>query len=146
MVKPGQFPFFGREQLNSLMNLKWPDLMRESVPWALHTPLCSLQKWSPLDPATNQASSLPSTDMVQVPEPSDVDMDGGSGISKEEVENAREDGELPSLVSSGAVVKDVVKVTSQTGPYLEHSSIRLDLISKSMVSPTSKSKSLSFRK
>lgn len=131
------------DQLDLLLKLKWPSLTCESVPWASHTPLCSLHGWSPIGLSPNHASSLPVVDVEQGQGPSDMDMDGRSGTSREEVENAREDGELPSLVPVSAVVNDV-KLTPK-GSDLEHSK-RLSLISKSMVSPIGMAKSQSFRK
>ncbi|XP_059638056.1 THO complex subunit 5A [Cornus florida] len=135
------------EQLDLLMDLKWPALTCKKVPWALHNPLCSLHKWSPIGLSPNQASSLPVVEMEQVQEPSDINVDVISGTSKEDVENAREDGELPSLISVAAVGNSV-KLSSSKGPDLDHSR-RLALIPKSMASPKTpinKAKSLSFRK
>ncbi|KAA8528530.1 hypothetical protein F0562_035885 [Nyssa sinensis] len=132
------------EQLDSLTKLKWPALTRESVPWVLHTPLCSLHGWSPIGPSSDQASSLLLVNMEQAQDPTDIDMDERSGNSKEEVENAREDGELPSLIPVAAVINDV-RLTPSKGSDLEHSR-RLALISKSMLSPINKTKPLGFRK
>ncbi|KDP38329.1 hypothetical protein JCGZ_04254 [Jatropha curcas] len=130
------------EQLDSLLKLKWPSLNCESVPWALHTPLCNLHGWSVAGSQTNQASPVPVVDTDQVEEPMDVDVDRRTGTSKEESESAREDGELPSLVAS--VVNDI-KVTPSKISNLEHTR-HLALISKSIISPVSKGKSLSFKK
>ncbi|KAJ9166241.1 hypothetical protein P3X46_021019 [Hevea brasiliensis] len=130
------------EQLDSLVKLKWPCLNCENVPWALHTPLCNLNGWSPAGPPPNQTSSVPVIDTDQVQEPMDADVDRRSGTSKEESESAREDGELPSLVAS--IVNDV-KLTPSKISNLEHSR-QLALISKSIISPINKAKSLSFKK
>ncbi|KAF2309809.1 hypothetical protein GH714_005221 [Hevea brasiliensis] len=130
------------EQLDSLVKLKWPCLNCENVPWALHTPLCNLNGWSPAGPPPNQTSSVPVIDTDQVQEPMDADVDRRSRTSKEESESAREDGELPSLVAS--IVNDV-KLTPSKISNLEHSR-QLALISKSIISPINKTKSLSFKK
>ncbi|KAI8549923.1 hypothetical protein RHMOL_Rhmol06G0062900 [Rhododendron molle] len=131
------------EQLDLLSKLKWPSLTFESVPWALHTPLCSFHGWSPLG-STNSASSLPVVDLEQGEGPLGTDMDGRSGASRDEVETLREDGELPSLLQVSTVVSDV-KLTPSKGSDLEHSK-RLSLITKSMDSPIGMPKSLSLKK
>ncbi|KAF8410071.1 hypothetical protein HHK36_002593 [Tetracentron sinense] len=132
------------EQLDLLMKLKWPMLTYESVPWALHTPSCNLHSWSPIEPSHNPSSSLSAVAMEQVPVPLDLDMVGGSGMSREEMESAREDGELPSLVLVAAPKNDA-KLPSSKGSDLEHSR-HLALISKSMISPITKRKPQSYRK
>ncbi|XWS14706.1 hypothetical protein CRYUN_Cryun35bG0032100 [Craigia yunnanensis] len=132
------------EQLDSLMKLKWPSLNCKSVPWALHTPFCSLHSWSSAESKVNEVSALPVTDTEPVREPMDVDMDGRSGMSKEELEGLREDGELPSLLSVPSVTNDA-KLTPIRGSSLNHSK-QLALISKSILSPVSKGKSPSFKK
>ncbi|KAL5844856.1 hypothetical protein ACOSQ3_010920 [Xanthoceras sorbifolium] len=132
------------EQLDSLMKLKWPALKCESVPWALHIPLCNLHNWSSAGPSPNRAPSLPATDTEQIQEHTDVNMNGRSGNSKDELESAREDGELPSLVPAASVGSDV-KITPSKASNLDHSR-QLALISKSMISPVSKARSLSFKK
>ncbi|XP_057974037.1 THO complex subunit 5A isoform X2 [Malania oleifera] len=131
------------EQLDSLMKLKWPSLTCESVPWALHTPLCNLHCWSSVGPQPNEVLSLPVAETEQIQDPLDID-NGRLGASKEEVESAREDGELISLVPAAAAVNDV-KLPPSKGSELEHSR-HLALISKIMMPPVSKTKSLSFRK
>ncbi|KAK6256582.1 hypothetical protein QUC31_000041 [Theobroma cacao] len=132
------------EQLDSLMKLKWPSLNCKSVPWALHTPLCSLHSWSSVGPKVNETSSEPVPDREPVQEHMDVDMDGRSGMSKEELEGLREDGELPSLLSAPSVKNDA-KLTMLKGSSLNHSK-QLALISKNILSPVSKGKSPSFKK
>lgn len=126
------------------MKLKWPSLSCKSVPWALHTPLCSLHSWSSAGSKVSEASSQPVTYTQPVQEPMDVDMDGRSGLSKEELEGLREDGELPALLSVPSVTNDA-KVTPMKGSVLNHSK-QLAFISKSILSPVSKGKSPSFRK
>ncbi|RVX00042.1 THO complex subunit 5B [Vitis vinifera] len=132
------------EQLDSLMKLKWPTVSCKSIPWALHTPLCNFNGWSSVGSSPNQASALSVTSKEQVQETLDINMDGKSGTPREEVESAREDGELPSLVPVASVVNEA-KLTPSRGSELEHSR-RLALISKSIVPPTNKIKSLSFKK
>lgn len=133
-----------RAQLDSLMKLKWPALTCESVPWALHKPMCNLNGWSPVGPPPTQALSLPILDTEQVREPIDVDTIARHGTSKEELESAREDGELPYLVPAASGTSEV-KLRFLKGSNLEHSR-QLTLISKSLVPPISKAKSQSFKK
>lgn len=133
-----------RAQLDLLMKLKWPALSCESVPWALHNPLCNLHGWSPVGPPPIQALSLPIIDTEQVRESIDADTIEQPGTSKEELESTREDGELPSLVPAAFVNGDV-KLSRSKGSNLEHSR-QLALISKSLVSPISVAKSQSFKK
>lgn len=140
------FPFFfssvNREQLDSIMKLKWPILNFKSVPWAVHIPLCNLHSWSTIGaPPPHQVSSLPVVD-EQVRNQSDVIMNERSNNSKEDLENATEDGELPSLFQASTVNED--KLVSKKS-MLEHSR-QLTLISKSIISPISKAKSHSFKK
>ncbi|XP_022768756.1 THO complex subunit 5B-like [Durio zibethinus] len=132
------------EQLDSLMKLKWPSLNCKSVPWASHSPLCSLHSWSSVGSKVNEASSQPVADAEPVQEPMDVDLDGRSGMSKEELEGLREDGELPSLLSAPSVTIDA-KLTLLKESSLNHSK-QLALTSKSILSPVSKGKSPSFIK
>ncbi|OVA15826.1 THO complex [Macleaya cordata] len=133
------------EQLDSLMKLKWPSLTYDDVPWALHTRSCDLQSWSPVGPSFNQASSLSVVATEQLADPLDVDVDGRCDRSKEEVENAREDGELPAIVQVSTLINDDAKLTPSKGSNLEHSR-SLALISKSMVPPLKMGKSQSFRR
>lgn len=132
-----------REQLDSLMKLKWPALSYESVPWALHKPLCNLLGCSPIGSPPNRASSLSVIDKEQIQEPINADLVGRSVASKEELESTREDGELPSLAPVASVVSDIKLTPKESN--LDHSR-ELTLISKSIISPISKIKSLSFRK
>ncbi|CAN1323807.1 THO complex subunit 5B [Linum perenne] len=67
------------------------------VPWASHTPLCSLDSWSSIAPPPNQASSLHAIPTDQVEEHMDIDRDGRSGTSKEGLEGVREDVNLNIL-------------------------------------------------
>lgn len=132
------------EQLDSLMKRKWPTLNCERVPWALHTPLCNLHSWSIVGPPPEQTSSLPTIDTEPAQEYLAVNMDGRSGTSKEDLESAREDGELPSLFQAASVGNDV-KLTHSKGSNLDHSR-QLALISKSIISPAAKARSQSFKK
>ena len=133
-----------REHLDSLTKLKWPTVTCKSVPWALHTPLCNFNGWSSIGASPNQASALPFTSKEQVQETMEIDMNGKSGTPREELESAREDGELPSLIPVASVVNEA-KLTPPRESELEHSK-RLALISKSIVPPTNKIKSQSFKK
>lgn len=133
-----------RKQLDSLTKLKWPIVTCKSVPWALHTPLCSFNGWSSVGSSPSQASALPFTSKEQVQETMDIDMDGKTVTPREELESAREDGELPSLIPVASVVNEA-KHTPSRESEPEHSK-RLALISKSIVTPTNKIKSQSFKK
>ncbi|XP_040995614.1 THO complex subunit 5B [Juglans microcarpa x Juglans regia] len=130
-------------QLDLLMKLRWPAVTCESVPWALHNPISNLHGWSTVGHQSIQALSLPVVETEQVRESID-DMNGRFGTSKEELESAREDGELPSLVPSASVMGNV-KLNRLKGSNHEHSR-QLTLISKSLVPPISKTKSQSFKK
>ncbi|CAL1396056.1 unnamed protein product [Linum trigynum] len=132
------------EQLDSLMKLKWPSLSCESVPWALHTSLCSLDGWSSIGPPPNHLS----LHTEHVEESMNIDTDGQTGTSKEGSKVLREDGELPSLLKAGSIVANDVKQLTST-PKVSSSAERsrqLSLISKTVVSPFSKRKSHSFNK
>lgn len=133
-----------REQLDSLEKLKWPVLTCDEVPWVSHKPSCCLQGWSLVGYSTKQASSLTTMEKEKVQDPVDVDMVGKSGISREEIDSAREDGELPALVSSTPILNNT-EVTSLRTPNLEHSK-QLTLISKSITPQTNYSRMLSFNK
>ncbi|CAN6721587.1 unnamed protein product [Malus baccata var. baccata] len=106
--------------IESLPKLKWPSLSCESVPWALHTPLCKLHGFSSVGPPHNVASSLSVIDKEQSQEPMDVNLVRRSGPSKEEQESIREDGELPSLVPAASVVNENT-LSHHKGANLDHS-------------------------
>lgn len=133
-----------REQLDSLEKLKWPVLTCDDVPWVSHKPSCCLQGWSLVGYPISQASSLTTMEKEKVQDPVDVDMLGKSGISREEIDGAREDGELPALVSSTSVLNNA-QLTPLRIPNLEHSK-QLTLISKSITPQTNYSRMLSFNK
>lgn len=131
-----------REQLDSLMKLRWPTLKCESVPWILHTPVCNLHNCSTVGPSPSRSPSVPIIETEQIQE--HVDVTGSSGNSKEELEGAREDGELPSLVPAATGGSDI-NITPSKASILDHSR-QLTLISKSIVSPVNKARSLSFKR
>lgn len=137
------------EQLDSLTKLKWPAFGYEKVPWALHTPSCALQSWSQLvlSPVVTSPCVV---DVEQVAEPLDIDMEDRSSRSKEEIESAREDGELPSVVQV-PTLKNGAKTHPPQESDLEHSKHRVlipksALISKSVTPILKKCRTLSFRK
>ncbi|KAJ0984521.1 hypothetical protein J5N97_002877 [Dioscorea zingiberensis] len=105
------------EQLSALRKLKWPVIAYKNVPWALHTPLCTLHQWSPAVITDGSSSAV----AEQVVDPAGLDMDRRSVVAWDEVEGAREDGELPlavTVVSSA----EKPKAASSTGfSELEHS-------------------------
>ncbi|XP_027094181.2 THO complex subunit 5B-like [Coffea arabica] len=131
------------EQLDSLVKSKWPALTCGSVPWASHSPQCSLHDWSLIGSSPNHTPSLPVSDVEQVQGP-DAEIGGKSGVSNRVVENLQEDGELPSLMSITAVINDV-KLTPSKDSDLDLPR-RLPLISKSILSPANKGKSPSFKR
>ncbi|XP_020218905.1 THO complex subunit 5B [Cajanus cajan] len=122
------------EQLESLTKLEWPHLSCKSVPWALHTPLCNLDSWSPVrvPPVPRESSSPAVVDKEEhVQEPMDADINERSGATKAELESITEDGELPTLLPNMSK--------------LDHST-QLNLISKSIIPPLNKIRSQSFKK
>lgn len=122
------------EQLESLTKLEWPLLSCKSVPWALHTPLCKLDGWSPIRalPVPSEASSPAIIDKEEhVQESTDVDVIENSGVTKGELDSMTEDGELPTLLP---------KRTK-----FDHSK-QASLISKSIIPSLNKVRSLSFKK
>lgn len=126
-----------RKLLDSLRSLKWPTVTCESVPWATHAPQCKLHGW-----LSNRTTSLPVGDVEQGQDDS-VDAHTKTGMSKEEMETTKEDGELPSLLPVG--VSDA-NLTPYKGSDLEHLG-RLSLVSKSIMSPlTPKGKSPGLKK
>lgn len=132
------------DQLHLLMELKWPTVTCDSVPWALHTPLCSLCSWVHIGSLPSLVASVTVSETEQVTIPPETEIAPKPDTSKEEVENAREDGELPSLVAPPISDIDVKRTPSKGSDY-DHSK-QLALISKSVASPISKGKSLSFKK
>lgn len=128
------------------MKLNWAALSCESVPWALHIPLCNLHGCSPVGPAPSQVSSVSVIDLVQGQPHADVDERYGN--SKEELENNREDGELreiPSVALVSSATSDVTTLALSKEPNLEHSR-QMALLSKSLVSPIGKVKSQSYKR
>ncbi|KAK4277479.1 hypothetical protein QN277_015474 [Acacia crassicarpa] len=132
------------EQLESLVKLEWPLLSCKDVPWAMHTPICNLDVWSPVRSISNESSSLAVVDKEEhSQEPMDVDVGEKSAAAKEELEGTREDGELPSLLPNISFVGDVRPPYSK-GSSLDHSK-QLSLISKSITPHLNKVKSRSFK-
>ncbi|KAJ8505625.1 hypothetical protein OPV22_006511 [Ensete ventricosum] len=130
------------EQLDSLMKLKWPLLACENVPWALHTPLCTLQSWSPagLIPDSSFSAGMvgQATNFV------DMDLDRRS-VTSWEVESAREDGELPTALPVATMsVNSSLGLPNESFQHAEYSR-SLALISKN-VTPTKMVKTRSFSK
>ncbi|PWA54493.1 THO complex, subunit 5 [Artemisia annua] len=130
------------EQIDSLAKLKWPALNCKTVPWFSHDCLCNLQSWTVM---SSPKATTSIEEKIQAPQ--EVEMINEPDTSKAEIENNREDGELPSLNPSATIVKDIT-ITPLKESGIEHSR-RLALITKSVASPRSKGKSvklLSFRK
>lgn len=131
-----------REQLDSLEKLKWPALSHKGVPWASHSPSCNLHSWSLLGFSPNQSPSLPTVEMEQVRERIESGHNRSTDNTNDQLESAKEDGELPSLALAASVANDV-KVTPRESRF--RNSKQLILMSKS-ISPAMKAKSLSFKK
>lgn len=121
------------EQLDSLTKLKWPLLDYKNVPWASRSPLCSLQQWSASGINLNSSAPVAARRVSGSVEPH---LDRRS-VTSWEVENSREDGELP-LALQAAIPEDP-KMMSNLSLELEHSR-SLSLISKSLT-PSKKFKS-----
>ncbi|XP_012838725.1 PREDICTED: THO complex subunit 5A isoform X1 [Erythranthe guttata] len=133
------------ELIDSLRNLKWPTVTCESVPWTSHAPRSKLHGWLYMSSALNSTAHLPVAELERGQASANSDTDRKIGVSKEEMETTKEDGELPSLISAATGVNDV-KLTSTQGSELEHTPRRTSLISKSIISPITKGKSPSFRR
>lgn len=131
------------EQLDSLAKHKWPPLIYKNVPWALHTPLCTLQSWLSVGPTSNQALCSTALAVEQAPNTLDPNISGRSEALREDAESIQEDGELPLVVQVPTPTNDS-QLPPSKGSDLEHSR-RLELISKSMM-PFIKGKSSSFKK
>ncbi|KAL5982479.1 hypothetical protein ACLOJK_016551 [Asimina triloba] len=130
------------EQLDSLLKLKWPALIYKNVPWALHNPTCTLQNWFSLGSIPVQTSSLSPVAAEQIANSLDVDMDGRSAAFRDDVESAREDGELPVVLQAPSL--NGSRMPPSKGSDLERSR-HLALMSKSML-PGNKRRSPSFKK
>ncbi|KAG9129537.1 hypothetical protein Leryth_025088 [Lithospermum erythrorhizon] len=129
------------EQLDSVMKLKWPGVTCKSVPWASHSPKCSLISCKPVSGSPSQALPVPNTEQV----PATLAIDKGEKSSlRLEIGTNREDGELPYLNPVGSATSDAV-ITPTKNMDLEHS-MRMSLISKNVISPMTMGKSPSFRK
>ncbi|XP_042052732.1 THO complex subunit 5A-like [Salvia splendens] len=134
------------ELLDSLGNLKWPTLTGESIPWATHTPRCKLHGWSFIATADNSSESFSVGDAEQGQGLKNANARNKTGVSKEDMETLKEDGELPSLLPVATAVNDDAKLTPSKGSEFEHSG-RLSLISASIISPLkNKGKSPSFKR
>ncbi|KAG9451039.1 hypothetical protein H6P81_011004 [Aristolochia fimbriata] len=123
------------EQLESLAKLKWPTLSYENVPWASHTPSCTIQSWVAGGTDSSQVPSVSAVLSEQVPQ---TDMDGPS-------ENVQEDGELPTVIQAPTVSNVNKPSPLSKGQSLEHSR-SLALISKSIMPSTPGKSSFSYRK
>ncbi|CAN6478618.1 unnamed protein product [Victoria cruziana] len=113
------------EHLDSLQKLKWPELKYKNIPWALHNPLCHLESWSPVGDTTELLPSV-SADEAEASKPMGLGGVAVPELLKDEVESAREDGELPSLMQLTIPINPPLK-----GSVDEHSRT-LNLISKSI--------------
>ncbi|KAL8141127.1 hypothetical protein V2J09_007148 [Rumex salicifolius] len=132
------------EQLDRLVKLKWPSLSGEAIPWAMHTPLCSLNSWLPLGLLCDTTSNTHKAGVKKNQEMSDANLDGRSEGSKDDTGIIREDGELPSLVPTPVIVNDD-KATLSDGSDVNHAK-QLALMSKSVITPVKTPRSLSFKK
>lgn len=123
-------------QLDSLIKLKWPPLAYENTPWALHTPLCTLNSWSLAGTFPNSSSLVAAAAATGVATVSvDHDLDKRSVTSLEEVESTREDGELPLALPVASKSDDsLITLSNGASNLIEHSR-SLSLISKSITHP-----------
>ncbi|XP_031492285.1 THO complex subunit 5A [Nymphaea colorata] len=117
------------EHLDSLQNLKWPELKYKNIPWALHNPLCHLESWSPVGGTTDQVPSIYANE-VEASKRMDLGGVAVPELLKDEVESTREDGELPSLTQL-TIPLDNNRTPPSKGSGDEHSRT-LNLISKSI--------------
>ncbi|KAL9248789.1 THO complex subunit 5B-like protein [Drosera capensis] len=132
------------EQLDQLRKLKWPSLTCESIPWASHKPLCTLQSWSALGSSSEVGMPLLETNANQAQYSSVINvMDARRDATKEIPGFVGEDGELPALLPTPAAT-DNNKVTLREGSDREHSR-GLAMMSKITVSPYKVAKTQSFR-
>lgn len=95
--------------------------------------------------AGKSSGSLSSVDAEQGRVSKTVDAHNKTGVSKEDMETIKEDGELPSLVPATTAVNDAKLATSEASEF-EHSG-RLSMISSTTKSPlVNKGKSPSFKR
>ena len=141
VLKVWNLLFSYRKQLDSLAKLKMPQLMDENVPWASHTPSCTLQHWSAVGLILNSSSVIAAEKVANSVGP---DRERRSVTPWEETESAREDGELPVAPPAPTSSEDSRKTSFNGFSELEHSR-GLALITKSLT-PTKKLKSQSFSK
>ncbi|KAH7655597.1 THO complex subunit 5 protein [Dioscorea alata] len=130
------------EQLSVLRKLKWPFISYKNVPWALHTPFCTLHQWSLAGISDGSSSGVA---VEQIIDPAGSDMDRRSAASWDEVEGAREDGELPLAVTVASSAEKP-KTTSSSGfSDLEHSR-SFSLLAKNLTPKKIKSQHLLVHK
>ncbi|XP_078441458.1 THO complex, subunit 5 [Wolffia australiana] len=86
-----------QKQMESLKRLTFPSISCTDVPWALHSPSCTMEQWS-----------APGSTSVDV---GSLDNSSAARSNREEGESAREDGELPSA-SQLPVISDDPKPVS----------------------------------
>uniref|UniRef100_A0A1D1XZS6 THO complex subunit 5 n=2 Tax=Anthurium amnicola TaxID=1678845 RepID=A0A1D1XZS6_9ARAE len=132
------------KQLEFLAKLKWPQLSFGNVPWALHSPVCTLEQWLIIRPISDPVSSISAMATEQATDSLDLDSEGRFTAAREELESAREDGELPSAVQIPPLLEYLKLTPLKVSAELEHCR-SLTLMSKSST-PSSKGKSQSFRK
>ncbi|XP_074268875.1 THO complex subunit 5A [Silene latifolia] len=134
------------EQLDFLLELKWPPLNSETVPWASHKHLCSFRKWSPLVSSSIQVASLPVVETESLHDSMDVSMDGKTGSAKDEAGAVTEDGELPSLNQpSGASNNARTTSNPKQDSGLDHPK-SMTLMAKSVAPSVKTVRTQSFRK
>ncbi|CAM8945710.1 unnamed protein product [Rhodiola kirilowii] len=129
-----------QDQLNTLTKLKWSPLTGGTAPWAVQAHSCNIHSYSRI----GAKMSLTSRALEQAKDAPEKAAYGKTDNSREEVEGAREDGELPSLVPVLDASSDS-KITFPKESDIDHGR-RMALISKAQPSPMNKSKSLSFKK
>lgn len=117
-----------REQLDSLLRLKWPSLVYDNVPWALHAPSCTLQSWSPVgfDPESSLSPGMVDQSALSLHR----DLERRS-VTSWEVESAREDGELPTTLPVAKLPDESATTSSGLFEHVDHSK-SLAMISKNV--------------
>lgn len=113
--------------------------MDDNVPWAKHTPSCTLQHWS-LAGLLLDSSSVAERSANSVGR----DLERRSLTPWDETEGTREDGELLVAPAAAILSEDPIKTPSNGFSELDHSR-GLALITKS-ITPTKKVKSQNFSK
>ncbi|KAH9616198.1 hypothetical protein KSS87_009911 [Heliosperma pusillum] len=132
------------EQLDFLLELKWPSLNSETVPWASHKHLCSFRKWSSLVSSSVEVASLPVVETESLNDSMDVSVVGKTG-SRDEAGAVTEDGELPSLTQPSGSNNARTTSNPKQDSGLDHPK-SMTLMAKSVAPSVKTVRTQSFRK